>query len=150
VRAVPFERWHFVPLARAWNLPIPLALGPQDQRNGQYRSIPPLSPTAGKSPARRPPPANYSLAACRCLYYGNTVTTLSFKVSRDQARAIRAREERLTVSEFLRRQAVAQPRPAAVVALRLCPVTGATIFDGADDLPPLTVESTREMLADVP
>lgn len=80
------------------------------------------------------------------------MATISFKVSPDEARKIRARarRERLTVSEFLRRQAVAPARSAAKVALRRCPLTGATIFGGAEDLPPLTVESTREILADFP
>ena len=80
------------------------------------------------------------------------MTTISFKVSQEEARAIRARarQEHLTVSEFLRRQAAARPRPEAKVKLRRCPLTGATIFDGAEGLPPLTVETTREMLADFP
>ena len=85
-------------------------------------------------------------------YYGITMTTISFKVSPEEARAIRsrARQQQLTVSEFLRRQAAIPSQPAAKVRLRQCPLTGATIFDVPDDLPPLTVESTREMLADFP
>jgi hypothetical protein len=58
--------------------------------------------------------------------------------------------ERLTVSEFLRRQAVAMIRPPAPVDRVRCPLTGAIIFGGAEDLPPLTVDSTREMLGDFP
>ena len=86
-------------------------------------------------------------------YYGKTMTTISFKVRAEEAQAIRARakRERLTVSEFLRRRAVAPPRPAAKLKLRRCPLTGVHIFDGiGDSLPPLTVEATREMLADFP
>jgi len=80
------------------------------------------------------------------------VATISFKVTDDEARTIRARAglERLTVSEFLRRQAVAPVIPPALIRLTQCPLTGATIFDGAADLPPLTVDSTREMLVDFP
>lgn len=80
------------------------------------------------------------------------MTTISFKVTSEEARAIRsrARQEQMTVSEFLRRQAVIPSQPASKIKLRQCPLTGATIFDAADHLPPLTVESTREMLADFP
>jgi hypothetical protein len=78
--------------------------------------------------------------------------TISFKVSKEEERTIRARArlERLTVSEFLRRQAVALFKPPTVIARVKCPLTGAIIFGGAADLPPLTVDSTREMLADFP
>lgn len=80
------------------------------------------------------------------------MATISFKVSPEEARNIRsrARREQLTVSEFLRRQAAIPTQPTAKIELRQCPLTGATIFDAAEDLPPLTVESTREMLADFP
>jgi hypothetical protein len=80
------------------------------------------------------------------------MATISFKVSDEDARKIRARArmERLTVSEFLRRQAVGSSQIPALVGLSPCGLTGATIFDGAEDLPPLTVDSTRKMLADFP
>jgi hypothetical protein len=92
------------------------------------------------------------LAAEHLKYYRITMTTISFKVSDVEARAIRnrARQERMTVSEFLRRQAMVPSRPPARIGLRRCPQTGATIFEGAEDLPPLTVESTREILAEFP
>ena len=85
-------------------------------------------------------------------YYDLTVATISFKVSTDEAREIRsrARRERITVSEYLRRRAVAPARPSPTIRQTICPLTGATIFSATDDLPPLTVESTREMLADFP
>ncbi len=78
--------------------------------------------------------------------------TISFKVSEEEAQRIRARahSESLSVSEFLRRQAVALSRPPSVIKQVKCPLTGATIFDRAEDLAPLTVDSTREMLADFP
>lgn len=85
-------------------------------------------------------------------YYYLTVTTISFKVSLDEAREIRARARRelLTVSEYLRRRAVAPAQPPTPIQRTQCPLTGATIFSAADGLAPLTVESTREILADFP
>ncbi len=85
----------------------------------------------------------------------NTViqmTTLSFKVSIEEAQAIRerARQERMTVSEFLRRQAAAPMRRQGQVNLRECPLTHVKIFDTVEDLSPLTVEATRKILADFP
>jgi hypothetical protein len=78
--------------------------------------------------------------------------TISFKVSEEEERTIRARArlEHLTVSEFLRRQAVALFKPPTFIERVKCPLTGAIIFGGAEDLPLLTVDSTREMLADFP
>lgn len=78
--------------------------------------------------------------------------TISFKISPEEARIVRerARQEHLTLSEFLRRQAVAPPQSAAKVRTRLCPLTGATIFDAGEQLPPLTVEATRDMLINFP
>lgn len=98
------------------------------------------------------PAAHFLLSLTPAAYYRLTMTTISFKVSTDEAREIRsrARRERLTVSEYLRRQAVALIQPPAKIQRTRCPLTGATIFGGADDLAPLTVESTREMLADFP
>lgn len=80
------------------------------------------------------------------------MTTLSFKVSEDEARTIRARarQERLTVSEFLRRQAIVPARPLTKIELIPCALTGAIVFAGGDNLSPLTVESTKTMLADFP
>ena len=81
-----------------------------------------------------------------------TVTTLSFKVTEEEARAIRsgARREHISVSEYIRRRAAA-PAPVAVKpAVTRCEHTGALIFNPEDDLPALTVASTRELLADFP
>ncbi len=80
------------------------------------------------------------------------MATLSFKVSDEEARFIRARarQEQLTVSEFLRRQSVAPSKSPAAIKRTRCPLTGVAIFEGAEDLPPLTVDSTREMLANFP
>ena len=78
--------------------------------------------------------------------------TLTFKVTDDEARAIRAlaKREGLSVSEFLRRQAKAVNTPAPEVTTTRCPLTGVTIFAPAPHLPPLTTESVQEMLASFP
>jgi hypothetical protein len=80
------------------------------------------------------------------------MATISFKVSPEEARAIRkrARQEEMTVSAFLRRQAILPPPPAPAVELKTCPKTGATIFDSLVHSPALDVEKTREILADFP
>jgi hypothetical protein len=79
--------------------------------------------------------------------------TMSFKVSEDEARLIRAlaRKEKLTLSEYLRRRASSGSgaTPAPVQRTR-CKHTGATIFAANLDLPPLSTESVRAMLADFP
>ena len=74
-------------------------------------------------------------------------------MSEDEARLIRslAKREKLTLSEYLRRQASSAPsaRPAAVQRTR-CKHTGAMIFAANPDIPPLSTNSVREMLADFP
>ena len=77
---------------------------------------------------------------------------LSFKVSEDEARLIkaRARKEGVTVSEYLRRRA-RLPAPGSGTVERIrCSHTGAMIFAALDDEPPLTTEAVRELLADFP
>lgn len=54
------------------------------------------------------------------------------------------------MSAFLRRQAILATPPSSAVKLKKCPKTGATIFDGSADSPPLDVEKTKEILADFP
>ena len=78
--------------------------------------------------------------------------TISFKVTPEEAREIRAnaRREHLTVSEFLRRQASAPVQQATRLQRTKCPKTGALVFGRIEKLPPLDVESTKEMLADFP
>lgn len=86
---------------------------------------------------------------------GNTVipmTTISFKVTDAEARRIRqmARDEQLTLSEFLRRKAsgvaVAPTKPERV----RCEFTGAMIFAPLSNHPPLTNEAVKELSADFP
>ena len=78
--------------------------------------------------------------------------TLTFKVTDDEARVIRAlaKRERLSVSEFLRRQAKAFVTPTPEVTTTRCQLTGVTIFAPAPHLPPLMTESVHEMLASFP
>jgi hypothetical protein len=92
--------------------------------------------------------------ACRfCgVYYRNTVETLTFRVSEDEARAIRAkaRQARLTVSEYLRRRALNRRQESGKPRLIRCAKTGATIFGAGTGEAPLTTESVREYLAEFP
>jgi hypothetical protein len=78
--------------------------------------------------------------------------TLSFKVTEEEARAIRlgARRERVSVSEYIRRRAAMPAPTVAKPKITRCQHTGVLIFDSTGDLPPLTVASTRELLADFP
>ena len=80
------------------------------------------------------------------------MTTLSFKVTEEEARQIRAaaKRQRLTISEFLRRRAAGTDVAPAKPRLVKCPLTGAMIFAPLPDAPPLTSDSVREMLADFP
>ena len=79
------------------------------------------------------------------------MTTLSFKVSEDEAREIRrqAKLAGITVSEFLRRRAMGKESGVAVEKVR-CEFTGAEIFAPLVGAEPLTTEAVREMLADFP
>jgi hypothetical protein len=80
------------------------------------------------------------------------VATLTFKVTEREARLIRsrARRERITVSEYLRRRASVSVTPAGKPAKVRCPHTGAMIFAPLDDQPPLTTDAVRELLSDFP
>ena len=80
------------------------------------------------------------------------MATISFKVSDEEARLIRARahSEGVSVSEYLRcRARLALPPPSSPRLVR-CPHTGALIFAALEDQPPLTTETVRELLADFP
>jgi hypothetical protein len=79
------------------------------------------------------------------------MTTISFKVSEDDARRIRkqARQQNLSVSEYLRRRAVGSEDAPPVGKVR-CNVTGAEIFTAMPGSPAFTTETVRRMLADFP
>ena len=80
------------------------------------------------------------------------MTTISFKVSDDEARLIRSRATRegISISEYLRRRArLSMPDPPKPQLVR-CRHTGAMIFAASEDQPPLGTEAVRELLADFP
>jgi len=80
------------------------------------------------------------------------MTTISFKVSEEDAVAIRslAKKEGVSVSEYLRRRArLSIPGPQKPRRVR-CSRTGAMIFAAAKGQPPLTTEAVRELLSDFP
>lgn len=78
--------------------------------------------------------------------------TITFKVNDDEARLIslRAREEGLTVSEYLRRRATGTSSSGSAPRLVRCEHTGALVFSSLPDLAPLTTASVRELLAEFP
>ena len=80
------------------------------------------------------------------------MATLTFKVTDQEARLIRARarKERVTVSEYLRRRASLPLAPARTPAKVRCSHTGAMIFASADGEPALTTDAVRELLSDFP
>ena len=78
--------------------------------------------------------------------------TMSFKVDDDEAVLIRAlaKQERTTLSEYLRRRAMGVvPGPTVPKRVR-CRFTGAMIFSPTAGQTPLTTATVREMLADFP
>ena len=80
------------------------------------------------------------------------MTTISFKVSEEDAVAIRslAKKEGVSVSEYLRRRArLSIPGPRKPRRVR-CAHTGAMIFAAAKDQAPLTTAAVRELLSDFP
>jgi hypothetical protein len=79
------------------------------------------------------------------------VTTITFKVSEDEALRIRqrAKQAHLSVSEYLRRRAAGTDESAPLAKVR-CEITGAEIFGPINGSPPLTTESVRQMLAEFP
>ena len=80
------------------------------------------------------------------------MTTITFKVTEEEARHIRSRAQRegVSVSEYLRRRArVSMPAPQKPRRVR-CPHTGAMVFAAPKHQPPLTTEAVREFLSDFP
>ena len=80
------------------------------------------------------------------------MTTISFRVSDEEARLIRSRatSEGVSVSEYLRRRArLSMPGPRKPRLVR-CAHTGAMIFAASEDQPPLTTDTVRELLSDFP
>lgn len=80
------------------------------------------------------------------------MTTLTFKVTDDEARLIRsrARRERLTLSEYLRRRASSSLAASSKPLKVRCPHTGAMVFASPGHQAPLTTQGVRELLSDFP
>jgi hypothetical protein len=80
--------------------------------------------------------------------------TLTFKVSDREAARIRelARREALTVSEYLRRRAVASASVAPVSDYRIVkdPLTGLPMMEAPRGSAPVSSEQIRALLADFP
>jgi hypothetical protein len=77
--------------------------------------------------------------------------TISFKVSEDEAQRIRkrAKQQRLSLSEYLRRRATDAVEAAPVGKIR-CDITGAEIFAPLSGSSNLSTETVRQMLAEFP
>jgi hypothetical protein len=75
--------------------------------------------------------------------------TITIRVTEEEARMIRsrARKERVSVSEYLRRRALRESTSSKPRRVR-CPHTGALIFAAPDNSPHLTTEAVRELLSD--
>ena len=78
--------------------------------------------------------------------------TLTFKVTMDEARRIRAeaRGKKMTLSEFVRGRALSDGKSSGLVRQVRCAHTGAKIFSSTPGARPLTTDAVREMLADFP
>ena len=88
-------------------------------------------------------------------YYGNTMPTFTFKVTPREAARIReqARQDRVTLSEFLRRRAMAPaaPPPAASgYRIIKSPLTGLPVMQPPEGAPPVTSAQIRALLSDFP
>lgn len=78
--------------------------------------------------------------------------TISFKVTDDEAKLIRslAKQERTSLSEYLRRRAKGETDAAEPPQRVRCEFTGAMIFAPLSGQKPLTTGTVREMLTDFP
>ena len=78
--------------------------------------------------------------------------TITFKVNDDEAQLIRAlaKQERTSLSEYLRRKATGVIPPVGTPPRRVCAYTGAMIFAPLAGHVPLTTETVREMLTEFP
>ena len=88
----------------------------------------------------------------RCEDDPPAASSMTFKVTDEEARLIRARakKERVTVSEYLRRRASLALTPVRKPVKVRCPHTGAMIFAAPDHQPPLTTDAVRQLVADFP
>jgi hypothetical protein len=93
----------------------------------------------------------------RPAYYRNSVPTLTFKVTPEEAARIRrqARREGRTVSEMLRARAAQPSAPAkgdasAGYRIEKSPVTGLPVMVAPPGSPEVTSEQVRALLTDFP
>jgi len=80
------------------------------------------------------------------------MTTLSIKVTEEEAQALRAaaRRAKVSLSRFLRRKLRPTDVTTSEIKLVRSKRTGALVFAGTQDMPPLTTESVREMMDSFP
>jgi hypothetical protein len=80
------------------------------------------------------------------------MTTMTFKVTEDEARLIRsqARREGLSVSEYLRRRARGEGSDYRKPRKVRCRHTGAMVFAPPENERPLTTKKVRDLLSDFP
>jgi len=87
-------------------------------------------------------------------YYDNTMPTITFKVTDREAARIRelARREGLTVSEFLRRRAMASAAAVPAEGYRIAedPLTGLPVMEPPPGMAPVSSEQIRALMADFP
>ena len=87
-------------------------------------------------------------------YYRNTMPTITFKVTSRDAARIRAlaRREGLTVSEFLRRRAVATAVAGPEGAYRIArdPLTGLPVMEAPPGMGLVSSEQIRALMTDFP
>ena len=78
--------------------------------------------------------------------------TITFKVSDAEASLIRAKakQERSSLSEYLRRRATGMSKESALPELGRCEFTGAMIFSPQPGLEGLTTATVRAILTDFP
>ncbi len=80
--------------------------------------------------------------------------TITFKVTGREAARIRelARREGLTVSEFLRRRAMASTAVGPAEGYRITedPITGLPVMEAPSEMAPVSSEQIRALMADFP
>lgn len=78
--------------------------------------------------------------------------TLTFKVSLDEARRIRAlaKQKKTTLSDYVRTSVLREPKSRGKTRIITDPISGFPVLKAPDGTPPLTSEQVRAMLADFP
>ena len=78
--------------------------------------------------------------------------TLTFKVSLDEARRIRAlaKQRKTTLSDYVRKSVLRMRKSRGKSRIIIDPITGFPVLKGPAGATPLTSAHVREMLADFP